>query len=161
MSPNRQNDTNKNHEAATSRRLRMYSRPHAPGSGHRGRRALVGFSAIAAVAVAGSLTVMSLPGRGQRVTSSVSSGRPVSRATTLVYPSNPTATAAYTVSFEATSSVPAGGDIFLSESSGPTDFASENGVQVSDYTRGWEFNASHITFGTGVTTVPLACVVVR
>jgi hypothetical protein len=74
---------------------------------------------------------------------------------TFLYPSYPTARAAYAASFKATATVPAAGDIFLSEAAGPTDFSTETGVHVSDFTEKWEFSASHVTFGTGVTTAPL------
>ena len=100
-------------------------------------------------------TVVGTPAYAGPPTDAASPNRPVSGVTTLLYPLYPTATAAYAVSFKATSAVPTGGDIFLSETAGPTDFSGEKGVHVSDFTQGWEFAASHVSFGTGVTTGPL------
>jgi subtilase family serine protease len=99
-------------------------------------------------------TVVGTPAYAGPATNGASSGGPVSGVTMFLNPPYPTALAAYAVSFKATSAIPAGGDIFLSEAAGPTDFASEKGVRVSDFTQGWEFEASHVSFGTAVTTSP-------
>ena len=72
-------------------------------------------------------TVVGTPAYAGPATGGASPNRPVSGVTTLLYPLYPTATAAYAVSFKATSAVPTGGDIFLSETAGPTDFSSEKG----------------------------------
>ena len=79
----------------------------------------------------------------------------VSDVFVVVAPPYPGAQANYTIDFKATAGVAAGGDIFLSETAGPTGFSTEMAVQVSDTTQGWQFLASGVTFGTGVTSRPL------
>jgi hypothetical protein len=79
----------------------------------------------------------------------------VSDVFVVVAPPYPGAQANYTIDIKATAGVAAGGDIFLSETAGPTGFSTEMTVQVSDTTQGWQFLASGVRFGTGVTSSPL------
>ena len=69
-----------------------------------------------------------------------------------VAPPYPGAQANYLVDFKAAAGVATGGDIFLSETAGPTGFSTETTVQVTDNTQGWQFLASGLRFGTGVNT---------
>ena len=72
-----------------------------------------------------------------------------------VSPLYPGAQADYFVDFKATVGVAAGGDVYLSETAGPTGFSTETTVQVEDVTQGWQFLASGVRFGSGVSTRPL------
>ena len=73
-----------------------------------------------------------------------------------VSPPYPGAQANYFVDFTATAPVAAGDDVYLSETDGPTGFSTETTVQVEDVTEGWQFLASGVRFGTGVSTRPLS-----
>ncbi len=87
------------------------------GCGGPARRSL----AVVTSAVA-SVAAVSLP-----APANAGSGAPakaVSGVTVAVILPYPGATALYTVDFKATATVAAGGGIFLSETAGPTDFAS-------------------------------------
>jgi hypothetical protein len=66
--------------------------------------------------------------------------------------------ATYTVGFKATTAVPAGGTITLSETTGPTNFATATGVLVTDSTANWHFVTTVLTgspaTGTATVTTP-------
>ena len=66
--PTRTDPKRLGHGAAAFEQLRTYSTSPVPGSGHRGRRALVGVLAISAVVVAASLAFSNMRSRGQKVT---------------------------------------------------------------------------------------------
>ena len=117
------------------------------GAGQGGRSLAVLSGAVALVAT------VSLP-----AAASSSGGVPaeaVSGASVGVSPPYPGTQANYFVDFTATAPVAAGGDIYLSETAGPTGFSTETTVQVEDVTEGWQFLASGVRFGTGVSTRPL------
>jgi subtilase family serine protease len=80
----------------------------------------------------------------------------VSGVSVQVAPPYPGAQANYIVDFKATARVGVRGDIFLSETAGPTGFPTEMSVRVSDVTRGWQFLAAGVRFGSGISTRPLA-----
>jgi hypothetical protein len=65
------------------------------------------------------------------------------------------ATTLYTVSFQATSAVSAGGNITLQEKAGPTDFTSVTGILVTDSTANWHFVATGTTLDDGTAVIPL------
>ena len=79
----------------------------------------------------------------------------VSEVSVDIAPLYPGAQANYFVDFTAAADVAAGGDIFFSETAGPTGFSTEMTVQVADLTRGWQFLASGVRFGSGVVIHPL------
>jgi hypothetical protein len=96
------------------------------------------------------------PGNGTPVTTtSVTFGNSVTGVS--VVPSNPIAGAStnYTVGFRAADAVSAGGDIYLSELAGPTNFATVTGIDVSDQTLGWNFVASGSVLTSGSAVIPL------
>jgi hypothetical protein len=102
-----------------------------------------------------AITVTPSGGTGQ-TTNSITFGNSVSNV--VVTPSSLVAGAAttYTVSFKAASSVGIGGDIFLSETTGPTNFATVTGIAVSDATQNWRFVASGAALASGSATIPLS-----
>jgi hypothetical protein len=65
------------------------------------------------------------------------------------------ATATYGVTFKASNSAAAGGDIYLSESAGPTNFSTVTGIEVVDTTQNWHFVATAATLSSGSATIPL------
>jgi hypothetical protein len=60
-----------------------------------------------------------------------------------------------TVDFHASDAVPTGGYIYLSETAGPTNFATVTSIHVTDNTQGWEFTASGTVLTNGSATIPL------
>ena len=66
------------------------------------------------------------------------------------------ATTVYTVGFQASSAVAAGGEILLTEKSGPTNFTTVSGILVIDSTAGWHFVATGTTLANGTAAIPLA-----
>jgi hypothetical protein len=96
------------------------------------------------------------PGNGTPLTTtSVTFGNSVSSVS--VVPSNPIAGAStnYTAGFRAADAVSAGGDIYLSELAGPTNFSLVTGVDVSDQTLGWNFVATGSLLTSGTAVIPL------
>jgi len=65
------------------------------------------------------------------------------------------ASTTYTVSFEASDGVSAGGTISLTESSGPTNFTTVSGIEVIDNTQNWHFVASGPVLASGSATITL------
>ena len=66
------------------------------------------------------------------------------------------ATTVYTVDFQATSPVGAGGEILLQEKGGPTNFSHVSGVLVIDSSAGWHFVATGATLDNGTAAIPLS-----
>ena len=97
------------------------------------------------------------PGNGTvETTNSIAFGGSVTALT--VAPSSLVAgaSATYSVGFTASDPVSAGGDIYLSEASGPTNFTTVSGVEVIDTTQNWRFVAAGAVLNNGSATVPLA-----
>ncbi len=90
-----------------------------------------------------------------QLTSTITFGSSASDVT--VSPSTTAAgtAASYTVGFRASSAVSAGGDILLSETAGPTNFSTANGVQVNDTTQGWTYAATTETLTDGTAVIIL------
>ena len=96
------------------------------------------------------------PGNGTaETTGSVTFGNSVSAITVVPAPLYAGAPATYTVSFKATDALSIGGDIFLSETAGPTNFSPVTSVEVSDSTRGWDFAAPASVLASGTAKVPV------
>src|SRR5579875_3024663 len=95
-----------------------------------------------------------------QTTSSITFGSSVSSVTVSPSVLSAGATAAYVVTFKATSAVAAGGDIYLKETSGPTNFSSVTGILVEDTTQAWQFVATSPTLSDGSATIPLADAIV-
>ena len=74
-----------------------------------------------------------------------------------VTPSLPvaTATSTYAVNFTASDATSAGGDIYLTEPEGPTNFSTVAGIAVTDNTQHWEFIATGAALANGSATIPL------
>jgi hypothetical protein len=97
-----------------------------------------------------------VPGNATAVTtSSITFGNSVSAVT--VSPASTLAGAAttYNVGFKVSSAVPSGGDIFLSETAGPTNFSGVSGVEVVDNTENTHFVATGAALSDGSATVPV------
>jgi len=97
------------------------------------------------------------PGNGtSEATNSIDFGGSVS--TVNVTPSLPVAAASttYTVDFDATDAVSAGGYLYLTESAGPTNFSTLTGIEVIDNTQHSEFIASGAILTDGSATIPVA-----
>ncbi len=96
------------------------------------------------------------PGNGTaETTGSVTFGNSVSSITVVPAPPYAGAPATYAVSFKATDALSIGGDIFLSETAGPTNFSPVTSVEVSDSTRGWDFAAPASVLASGTAKVPV------
>jgi hypothetical protein len=112
-----------------------------------------------AITQADKVTVV--PGNGTpEVTNSIVFGSSVSDA--VVSPSSLVAGASanYVIDFRATSAVSPGGDIYLDETSGPTNFSTVSGIEVSDVTQNWHFVATGAILSSGNAIIPLADAVV-
>jgi len=95
------------------------------------------------------------PGNGvPEASNSVTFGNQVTGVT--VSPSSPVpnALATYVVNFRAYSAV-SSGYIFISETAGPTDFATVTGVLVADTSRPWQYVASGAILGSGSADIPV------
>jgi hypothetical protein len=104
-----------------------------------------------------AVDIVVVPGNATAVTtSSITFGNSVSAVT--VSPASTLAGAAttYNVSFKVSSAVPSGGDIFLSETAGPTNFAGVSGVEVVDNTENTHFVATGAALSDGSATVPVS-----
>ena len=96
------------------------------------------------------------PGNGTpQLTSPITFGSSVSSVTVSPSVLSAGATATYAVTFKATSGVASGGDIYLKETAGPTNFSSVTGILVEDNTQSWHFVASGATLASGSATIPL------
>ena len=96
------------------------------------------------------------PGNGTaETTGSVTFGNSVSAITVVPAPLYAGAPATYTVSFKATDALSIGGDIFLSETAGPTNFSPVTSVEVSDSTQGWDYAAPASVLASGTAKVPV------
>ena len=90
-----------------------------------------------------SVDIVVVPGNGTAVTtSSITFGNSVSAVTVSPSSTLAGATTNYNVSFKVSSAVHAGGDIFLSETAGPTNFSAVTGVEVADTTENTHFVAT-------------------
>jgi hypothetical protein len=97
------------------------------------------------------------PGNGTpQTTNAITFGNSVTSAT--LTPSSTLAGAAttYTVTFKASTAVPVGGDMVLSETAGPTNFATVTGIEVSDANQGWHYVASGAVLASGTATIPVS-----
>ena len=121
---------------------------HRRGGAEQGGRRLAALSGAVVLVAAVSLPAAASSSGG--VPAKAVSGLSVG-----VSPLYPGAQADYFVDFKATAGVAAGGDVYLSETTGPTGFSTETTVQVQDVTQGWQFLASGVRFGPGVSTRPL------
>lgn len=63
------------------------------------------------------------------------------------------ASATYTVGFRASTTAGIGGDILLSETTGPTNFSAVTGVDVRDTTLGWNYVGSAVTLSDGLAEI--------
>ncbi len=98
-------------------------------------------------ATAGTSTMTITPGNGTGAafasngsaltTNSLSFGTGVTAVTLSISPLVSAASATYTLTFKATTAVPVGGTISLTETAGPTSFTGISGVLVSDATANW------------------------
>lgn len=97
------------------------------------------------------------PGNGTpQVTNSVVFGGSVRAVSVSAQDTVAGAMTVYTVGFEASSAVAAGGDIILTEKAGPTDFTTVTGILVIDSTANWHFVATGTTLDKGTAVVPLS-----
>ena len=65
------------------------------------------------------------------------------------------APATYSIGFRAPDAVGTGGDIFLSETAGPTGFGSVTGIEVLDTTQRWHFVATGAVLAGGSAKIPV------
>lgn len=105
-------------------------------------------------AVADEILVTPAGGTAE-VTSSLTFGSSVSSVTVSPSVLSAGGTATYAITFRAASSVASGGDIYLKETVGPTNFSTVTGVLVEDTTQPWHFLASGATLSSGSATIPL------
>jgi hypothetical protein len=104
-----------------------------------------------------AIDMVVVPGNGTAVTTtSITFGNSVSAVTVSPALTLAGATTTYNVSFRASTAVPASGDIFFSETAGPTNFTTVSGVEVSDTTQNTHFVASGVVLADGSATIPLA-----
>jgi hypothetical protein len=100
--------------------------------------------------------VVAAPGNGtQQTTNSIDFGSSVTSASVDASTSAAGATATYTVGFKATTAAASGGDIYLTESAGPTNFSTVTGIEVIDTTQNWHFVATGFVLNNGSATIPL------
>lgn len=64
--------------------------------------------------------------------------------------------ATYSITFRASDAAAAGGDIYLTEDGGPTNFTSTIGIEVDDTTQNWHFVSTGAVLSSGSATIPLA-----
>lgn len=96
------------------------------------------------------------PGNGTtQVTNSMTFGSSVRSVTVSPSTLSAGATATYSVSFKASSQVVSGGDIYLEEADGPTNFSTVTAILIEDTTQPWHFLASGATLASGSAAVPL------
>ncbi|HTW07950.1 MAG TPA: hypothetical protein VME46_10585 [Acidimicrobiales bacterium] len=96
------------------------------------------------------------PGNGMpEPTNSITFGNAVSGVTVAPSSAAASTTTSYVVQFKAYSTVAAGGEIFISETSGPTNFTTVTGVLVTDSARPWQYVATTSILGDGYIDVPV------
>ena len=101
------------------------------------------------------------PGNGTSVTTSaITFGNSVSAVTVSPSSTLAGATTNYNVSFKASSAVNVGGEIFLSETTGPTNFSAVTGAEVADTTENTHFVASGLVLADGTADIPIASPIV-
>jgi hypothetical protein len=97
------------------------------------------------------------PGNGTaETTGSVTFGNSVSAVTVSASLLTAGAVATYTVGFKAIDAVGTGGDIFLAETAGPTNFSPVSNIEVTDSTQGWEFAAKGNVLSSGTAKIPVS-----
>jgi hypothetical protein len=97
------------------------------------------------------------PGNGTvETTNSIDFGGSVSNINVAPSSTVAGATATYTVNFKAADAVSAGGYIYLTENTGPTNFSSVIGIEVIDTTQNWHFVATGATLSSGSANIPLS-----
>ena len=106
-------------------------------------------------AATAEMTVQPATGTAQ-ATNSITFGNSVTGVT--VSPASALATAAttYTVSFRTSSALTAGGDVFLSETTGPTNFSTVTGVSLSDTTQSRTVVVTGASLASGSATLPVS-----
>ena len=107
------------------------------------------------VAATAGMTVQ--PATGTAVaTNTITFGNSVTGVT--VSPASTLATAAttYTVSFRTSSALTAGGNVFLSETTGPTNFSTVTGVSLSDTTQSRTVVVTGASLASGSATLPVS-----
>ena len=101
------------------------------------------------------------PGNGTTdLTNSITFGNSVSAVAVSPSTTVAGAPASYTVSFKASSSLGAGGDVNFAETAGPTNFTAVTGVEVIDTTQGWHFVAAGVALANGTISIPLSDAIV-
>jgi hypothetical protein len=104
-----------------------------------------------------AIDMVVVPGNGTAVTtSSITFGNSVSAVTVSPASTLAGATTTYNVNFRASTAVPVSGDIFFSETAGPTNFTAVTGVEVADTTQNTHFVASGVVLTDGSATIPVA-----
>ena len=104
-----------------------------------------------------AVDIVVAPGNGTSVTtSSITFGNSVTAVTVSPASTLAGASTTYNVSFKTSSAVPVSGDIFLSETGGPTNFTGVTGVEVVDNTQNTHFVASGAVLSDGSATIPVA-----
>ena len=97
------------------------------------------------------------PGNGTvKTTNAVGFGGSVSGVSVTPAFQVTTASTTYTVDFRATDAVTTGGDIYLTEPAGPTNFTTVTSIEVTDATRNWQFVATGVVLTDGSATIPLS-----
>jgi hypothetical protein len=111
----------------------------------------------AAAATPQSDDITVAPGSGTpQTTNAITFGSSVSNATLSLSSVLAGSPATYNVGFKASSPVSVGGDIFLSETCGPTNFGTVSGVEVIDTNQGWHYVAAAPTLASGSAVVPVS-----
>jgi hypothetical protein len=106
-------------------------------------------------ATTAAMTVQPATGTAQ-TTNSITFGNSVSGATVSPASALATATTTYTVSFRTSSALTAGGDVFLSETAGPTNFSTVSGVSLSDTTQSRTIVVTGASLASGSATLPVS-----
>ena len=104
-------------------------------------------------AATAAMTVQPATGTAQ-TTNSITFGNSVTAATVTPASVLASATTTYTVSFRTSSALTAGGDIFLTESTGPTNFSTVTGVSIADTTQSRTTVVTGAALASGSATLP-------
>jgi hypothetical protein len=99
------------------------------------------------------MTVQPATGTAQ-ATNSITFGNSVTAVTVTPSSALATATTTYTISFKTSSTLNAGGDIFLTESTGPTNFSTVTGVALNDTTQSRTSVVTGAALASGSATLP-------
>ena len=94
------------------------------------------------------------PGNAPAIlTTTISFGGSLSDVTVAASTTAAGTAATYTVGFRTATAVGTGGYIVLSETEGPTNFTTVNGVEVQDATQGWTYAATPASLSDGTGTI--------